>query len=330
MGEELNDAQSPDGESQAQEAGQHEDEGSMLEAIEQGLGLDQEQSEGKDGAEDGEAALEGTEDAALKKPADESVASKDDEDLSMPDGLSIKAQDRFRKLTGRLQETSQALKGATEELDQFRRVVQSSMATPQEFSQAIEYMRMVKSGDLDGALRVLDEQRRQIALATGRAVPGTDPLVDFPDLRARVDQFQMDEQAALELARSRALIQEIQRQQQMSSASIQRQQAMQSDRAQAVAEIDRMGAQWAQADPDFSAKEDVILKSIPEIAKRFPPSLWAGQVRLLYDTLSAMPAHATPKTALKTPLRSSGKAGGSKQPESMLEALTAGLGYGID
>jgi len=330
MGDELNESQSQEAESHAKEDVKHEDEGSMLEAIEQGLGLDQEQAEDQGGEANEEEAPDGTEDAALKKAGDEPASPKDDEDLSMPDGLSTKAQDRFRKLTGRLQETSQALRGATEELDQFRRVVQSSMATPQEFSQAIEYMRMVKSGDLDGALRVLDEQRRRIALATGRVVPGTDPLAEFPDLRARVDQFQMDEQAALELARSRALIQEIQRQQEMSSATMQRQHAAQSERAQAIAEIDKLGAQWAQADPDFSAKEDVILKRIPEIAKSFPPSLWASQVRLLYDTLSAMPAPATSKVALKTPLRSSGKSGGSKQPESMLEALTTGLGYGID
>jgi len=117
MGDELNESQSQEAESHAQEDGQHEDEGSMLEAIEQGLGLDQEQAEDQGGEANDEEAPDGTEDAALKKAGDEPASPKDDEDLSMPDGLSIKAQDRFRKLTGRLQETSQALKGATEELD---------------------------------------------------------------------------------------------------------------------------------------------------------------------------------------------------------------------
>lgn len=302
------------------------DEGTMLDAIEQGLAPEAEETEGEAPAEEGkqEEPAEGAEQEAPSQDAGKPA----EDDLTLPEGLSSKAQDRFRKLTGRLQETSTALKSAQDEVEQFREVVRSSMATPQEFSQAIAYMRMVKSGDLDGALRVLDEQRRQIALATGRSVPGTDPLADFPDLRARVDQYQMDEQAALEIARSRVMVQEIQRAQEQSQFSAQRQHAMQQERAQAVAAIDQLGAQWAKTDPDFQIKEDVILKRIPDIARNFPPSMWAPQVRMLYDALSAIPPPAPKKTAM--PLRSSGKTGGAKQPDTMLEALTAGLNYDIE
>ena len=67
MGDELNESQSQEAESHAQEDGQHEDEGSMLEAIEQGLGLDQEQAEDQGGEANDEEAPDGTEDAALKK-----------------------------------------------------------------------------------------------------------------------------------------------------------------------------------------------------------------------------------------------------------------------
>ena len=96
-------------------------------------------------------------------------------------------------------------------------------------------------------------------------------------------------------------------------------------RQMAMQKVDMMGAEWAKRDPDYRAKEDIILKQIPQIAKQFPPAQWAQQVELLYQTLSAMPIPKPQNTP--QPLRASGQAGGAKQPASMLDALKTGLGY---
>lgn len=308
---------------------------SMLEAIESWLKDGAEQGSDANAADerardeagrfakkDGEAAKPV---AAEQKKSAEKPAAEDD--LSMPDGLSAKAQERFKKLTGRLQETSDALQSAQADIQQFREIVRESKATPQEFAQAIDYMRMVKTGDLENALRILDDQRRQISIALGRPLPGADPLAAFPDLRQRVDAYQMDEQAAIEIARARMMQQQTQQAQQEQHQGMQRQQAMQQERAQAIATIDKLGAQWSKVDPDFTAKEDIILKQLPEIARNFPPSMWPQQVKILYDTLSAMPAPAPARGGAPAPLRASGQSAGARQPTNMLEALQAGLGY---
>lgn len=307
----------------------------LLEALHEGLKPAAEESDAtaKTGAERDEngrfTAKKQEVDDATNKPADPAAvpASKaDDDDLTMPEGLSEKAQERFRKLAGRVHEYGEAYQQAQKTVDEFRQVITATGATPQEFSQALDYLRAMKSGDMDTALRMVENQRRQISLALGRPLPGADVLAQFPDLRQRVDSYQMDEQAALEIARARVMQHQRMQQEQAYQATTQRQQAIEQERAQAIGQIDQLGLQWAKADPDYAAKEEVIRMQLPAIAQQFPPSMWAHQVRMLYDTISAMPMQAPARTA-PAPLRASGQSAGARQPGSMLEALQAGLGY---
>lgn len=261
-----------------------------------------------------------------QKPEVQKAEAKPADETEMPEGLSSKAQDRFRNLVTRLHEKDDQIAQANEVIGEFRQMIQSTGATAEEFSRAIDYMTRIKSGDLEGALTMLDQQRQMIAFALGKPLPGADPLAQYPDLRQAVEAYRMDEQAAMEIARAR----EFQRQQ--TSAHERQQQATQAQhnemaqRQQAVTAIDQMTAQWAKTDPDFTAKEELILKQLPEIASNFPPSMWQQQVRILYNTISAMPM-ARPAQAAPAPLRASGQSAGAKQPASMLEALEGALGY---
>lgn len=294
--------------------------GSMLEAIEAGLSDNADEPAVADGAD------------AEKKP-DPAVEAKPGEhvedDLAIPEGLSKKAQERFTTLVSRVKEREAQAHEANEQIGQFREMIKSTGTTPQEFSQAIDYMRMVKHGDLEGALRIMDEQRRMISLALGKQLPGADALEQFPDLRQRVDAYQMDEQTALELARTRHIQQQDQQHRQQQQETQQRGEQLQQTRQQAVSQIDQMGQQWSKTDPDFRAKEDIILKQLPMIAQNFHPNQWAQQVRILYDTISSVPMQRTAARA-PAPLRSSGQTAGARAPGSMLEALDLGLGYGGD
>ena len=312
------------------EASEPEGPQSMFEAIEQGLKPKASEGEEDKAAADrardelGRFAKQDEKPAGEQKPEAEKPAEADE--FAMPEGLSAKAQERFQTLVSRVKEREQALEAVTRDVEDFRAVINESRATPQDFSQALDYIRMVNTGDLQGALRVIDAQRQQIALALGQPLPGADPLQSFPDLRQRVDAYQMDEATAIELARTRQMQQrqaEMQRQQQQ---TMQSQQAMHTERANAVAQIDQLGAQWAKSDPDYAAKEEIILKQLPQIAANFPPAMWAQQVRILYDTVSAVPRPSPQRTA-PPPLRSSGQTAGNRQPSNMLEALQAGLGY---
>ena len=288
---------------------------SMLEAIEAGL------SDNADEPADDAAAENKPGPAAEVKPEEHA-----EDDLEIPEGLSKKAQERFTTLVSRVKEREAQAHEANEQIGQFREMIKSTGTTPQEFSQAIDYMKMVKHGDFEGALRIMDDQRRMLSIAMGRALPGADPLAQFPDLRQRVDGYQMDEQTALEIARSRMQQNHIQTAQQQQDQAQQQAQNVQQTRQQAVSQIDQMGQQWSKTDPDFRAKEDIILKQLPEIARNFPPSQWPQQVKILYNTLSAMPMQRQVANT-PAPLRASGQGGGARQPKTMQEAIDMQLGY---
>jgi len=318
------------GESTAVSEADNSGPSSMLEAIESGLsGTDEKvetEAEKTERLRDEQGRFAAKEAKPEGAPAKQTEPPKHEDELAMPEGLSQKAQERFTKLVTRVKEHEAQVTELSSTLGQFREMIQSTGTTPQEFSQAIDYMRMVKHGDFEGALRIMDEQRRMLSLAMGKPLPGADPLAQFPDLRQRVDAYQMDEQTALEIARNRVQSNHMQQAQQQQLQTQQQAMQEQQTKAQAIQQIDQLGQQWARTDPDFTVKEDIILKQLPEIAKNFPPSMWANQVRILYNTLSAMPVQnrQPPQPA---PLRPSGQQAGARQPKSMLEAMEMGLGY---
>ncbi len=305
---------------------------SMLEAIEQGLTKE----DGPLDADDGQPRdkhgrfapkVNAGNAATDAEQTIQTEAVKPEDDLSIPDGLSPRARERFQSLVDLVKQRETEATTIRSDLEMFREVVRSSGADPHEFAQLLDYSRMVKSGDLEGALRVLDEQRRNIALALGRPLPGVNALEQFPDLAHRVQTYQMDEQAALEIARSRVAQQQMEAAQREQMMRMQSEQQSMQVRQQAVSMIDRMGAEWAKSDPDYARKEAIIAEQLPLIAQQFPPNLWPQQVAILYQTVSKMPAPAPQRQNGPAPLRPSGQSGGARNPSSMLEAMEMGLGY---
>lgn len=283
---------------------------SMLEAIQDGLKGDEEPKEPEEKQE------------AESKPDQEPAPENEDEP---PEGISKKAQERFRNLTHRLKEKDTELAAVRSDLDGIRTIMQETGGKAEDFGMMFDYMRALNKGDMDHVGKVLAEQVRQYKMMTGKALESVDPLQDFPDLRQRVDSYQMDEQSALELARQRSFARQHQQETAQQQQRHNQTQQFQQVKQQAMAEVDRMGAEWAKRDPDYKIKEELILKQIPVIAQRFHPSQWPQQVEILYQTLSSMPMQR--QSQAPQPLRPSGQTAGAKQPTSMLEALKSGLGY---
>lgn len=286
---------------------------SMLEAIQEGLKAD-EQEEKQEEVEEEKPEEEAAEDA---KPENEDEP---------PEGISKKAQERFRSMVSKVKEKDEQISRLNADLEGIRSVMKDTGAKPEDFAMAFDYLKAVSSGNMEQVGRILQEQIKQYTLATGRNIDMADPLADYPDLRERVNSYQMGEDAALEMARMRNIQAQRQQQERQYYNQQESQQRIMQTRQQAMSEVDRMGAEWASRDPDYKAKEEIILKQIPMIAQNFPPNQWPQQVRMLYQTLSAMPAHK-PSTPSPAPLRASGQTAGNRQPNSMLEALQNGLGY---
>ena len=283
---------------------------SMLEAIQEGLKTDEEE--------------EPKPEEVAEEPKTEEEAKPENED-EPPEGISKKAQERFRSMVTKVKEKDAEIERISSDLNGIRTLMKETGGKPEDFARTFEYIRALNHGDLDHARSILEDQIQQLTIATGKPFNQVDPLAKFPDLRERVNAYQMDEQTAIEMARHRSTQQQ---QQQAVNQYQQRQQSEQQSmqvRQQAIAEIDRMGNEWAKSDPDYAMKEGMITAQAKLISEQFPPHQWPAQVRLMYQTISSMPVQR--QVQQPAPLRATGQKAGNVQPSSMLEALQNGLGY---
>jgi hypothetical protein len=131
--------------------------------------------------------------ADAKVAGDAKAKPKDDKakpDLhKMPEGLKPESQSRFRELSNEVKTLSKRAETAETAVQQhvatingFRDILQETRTSAEELSQLLEYNRMIKTGDLENAMRFLDQQRAEIARFLGRPVDGVDLLAGHPDL----------------------------------------------------------------------------------------------------------------------------------------------------
>lgn len=217
-------------------------------------------------------------------------------------------------------------------------VLTETQTTPEDLTQLLSFNALVKTGNLKGALEMVDAYRAQLCQALGLEAPGVDLLKDFPDLVAAVsgDQPQMTRERALEVANARRLQQNVQQQNQQQSQQQQQVQSIKQQQDDAMAAIERWSQAAAQKDIDWAGKEAKIIEKLDVIVKRYPPNLWLQRLQEEYEATPAAPAQQqqqqqrsaeVPGTGGNTPLRASGARGGLPQAASMEEAIARGLGY---
>ena len=273
-----------------------------------------------------------------QQPAGQPPVVSLEELYTEPEGLAPKSSERFKALVedNRVQraqgeQREQELNVLRDDVQFMRQTFFTDEASTGDFMQFAGYREALKQGDLESAMGMLQQQAQQLQLLMGRKVD-IDPLSAYPDLRQRVDDLSMDEAAAMELARARA-IEAQQQQYAQQSAQRQYQQEEQVQRSQqaisqAVEALNQMEAQWAAQDLNYPAKKQKLVELAPQIQRDFPPHLWPRQIELLYQTLgNASAPTATARTMKNAPLRPTGGGGGKPEPATALDALNQALGY---
>lgn len=264
-----------------------------------------------------ETAPEG-EDAA--KPGDDKPAEINDDELIK--GLSTQAQQRFRELANSAKENKQNFDKLQEETVAFREMVADAQITPQDMLDLLDYGKAIRSGDFGRAREVLQAQMRQLAIATGETFDPVDPLSAHPDLRAAVNEMEITEKHALELARARDIDAARQGQQQRQQQALQQTQQQAEATQQAFNQVAVMANGWRTNDIDWPAKQDFMMAKANEIQQSYPPHLWTRMIQDVYDTYSkAIQAAAQGKPRTPQPLRPGAKAGGQSAPASLHEAM---------
>lgn len=253
--------------------------------------------------------------AANADPAKPDAAAKKQDDLA---DLSPKAQNRFQELTQTLREKDTQLAEANKAIDFVRQTIGETPQAIENFKAFGAYQRAIETGDIETAQKVLVGQLEQLAMLSGKASITVDPLAAFPDLRGKVDAFELDEQTALELARSRTVQQNQQRFVELQHQTQQQQLETQQARIAGQQAVGSLCEHLAATDPDYLAKERVLLEQVAVIRDNYPPHMWATQLQLAYNVATqALKAQQQSLQPRRNPgaIRSTGLSGQRQLPE---------------
>lgn len=285
----------------------------------------EEEAEGDEKEEDKEAGKEKEGGGQEEEEDPDALELTEDERKE----LSERAQQRFERLATRAREAAKQAETYRQQVEGWQEMVRESRASPEEFAQAIEYMRLIHSDDPDEqrqALKVLEAERAALAKRLGEPVAGVDLLSDYPDLQQRVKDMEIDEQTAHEIARARIMEQRQRERIQQQQSSRAQQQTQQTRIQQAAAQLNALGERLAKEDPDYTRKLEILKKHVIPRIRRLPPEEWAAAFEDQYRMLDELAPAVAPKPRVNTGTRRAGAAGGGRpEPKSMEEAIAQSL-----
>ena len=244
----------------------------------------------------------------------------------IPNALKPQTKERMQSLIKTVKEKDQQLVQTTSQLDEIMGHITSTKATPQQYSDSLEYLSLVNSGEpakLEKALNIMLKEVDVLARALGKPVPGVDLLADHKDLKDEIETGMISRDRAMEIAagreRSKIQTQRTTHIQQQNDANTRAQQ----DIDQGKAELNALG-ESLQSDPAYATKRAILVESLKPVFAEIHPSKWAATFKAAYDNLK-IPTVAKPtvKIPVNQPLRPKTPSGGGAQaPRSMLEAVS--------
>lgn len=283
-----------------------------------------------DGGDESAAPAETDEQRAEREKSERDAAAKAEDDKAVKDlGLRGKAEQRFRDLSGQVRDLSQqlesvggeeAIKAITElgGKEGLQRTIEDAKAqhqwdqqmaqigcTPDQFGQAMGVLAAINSDDPAVLRQVRDNLLKEIGLLDDRLGEKTDrhdPLEKDPELRAKVQRGEMDEEDALEILRLRRQAEASTQRNQQATQQQQAQQAQQ----QGAKDLSDIGAELRQRDGDkvFAAKMKIVAPVLDKALPQLPPAQWKQYAADLYASVQ-LPKAAQPPRVGKSPVRQS-------------------------
>jgi len=210
-------------------------------------------------------------------------------------------------------------------------------ASPQEFSQALNYMRAIRSNDpkmLEAAYAQLQSELLGLSERMGKPIPEVNLLRDpkNADLVKEIQDGKLSVQRAHELALWRSR----QARETTTRTTTETTQAQERERAQVLDvgknELNALEDTLIAKDGEalYRAKTEIVYAALEPVFASIDPRNWKATFQAAYDKLKmqapAAPA-AAPPAVRPTPLRPKAPAAGGAQgaPKSALEAVSAAL-----
>lgn len=290
-------------------------------------------------SEESAKVVDEREKAAQKKAEDDKFKGKTTKDFMLSQderrALSQSANRRFHDLTRlstRNEERIAVLSEQNAKLQQARDTIMDVMEehgvrTSAELTPLLQYNKLLVTGDLEGALAMVDEQRAQLLTALGREADGVDLLKDFPDLQAAVENEEITRKAAIETATLRRREQSRRQQDESANQQTQRLQQDNDAREAALTSISQWEAGLTGKADHTDARVAHVNSKMQAVMEKYPPRLWLETIRLIYDNYRAPATTVRRLNGGDEPLRPGGPGGGNhKAPTSMEAAIAQGVG----
>lgn len=272
---------------------------------------------------------------AESKPEETKEAKPSDEFGTLEDSVPEKTRERFEAIKTKYDAIAQERDTVRAEADKWVEAVTSTGTNPEQFGMALTWLKKVNSRDpkdLEDAYQIMLNEVQVLGKTLGKPLPGVyDPLDEYPDLKAKVDDGLMDDAAAQEVAQARAM-------RKLSESSREsEQQTVQEKKIydDTMADVRKFGAELQASDPYFQQKmqylEPIITAAVSSGA---PPQNWLKIIKGAYEKLPnpVAPAPTSPRPNVPDPIRPTGATPATssieKEPGSELEALNQALERG--
>lgn len=301
--------------------------------VEQETDAQQENTE-KSGEETPKAEQENSEQAKDQQVSDSDKAITDD-DLKPLEGAKASTQERFQKITegyktekARADTLAEENSRYKESFDSLRQLGFNDEAAANDLVEFSSYRQALAAGNVEQFQQILSAQIKQFQDLHGKPVQiGGSIINDHPDLQQKLENMEIDETTALEVARARNLqnraSRETQRQNEQMQASQQSVQVVND----AVGQVVAMEENWRKTDPDFNAILPELKDSIVEIRSKMHPSQWPVAIEMQYKAIKKALALRETQNRQTTPLRGNSHMSGNRQPTNMQEAVLQEMGF---
>lgn len=315
-----------------------EHEVSPADAVVADMGLDEQEVEVTvpETPEPEESAEEPAEEAA--EPAEEPAKITDDDLTPLASGNKA-TQERFRKVTEGYKEERQRAEALStenarykESFDALRSLGFTDEAAAQDLVALSEYRNILATGDVEMFNKVIGNQIREFESLHGKkASIQASALDNFADLKDKVENLEIDEETALELARSRNLQQRAQRDQTARNEERVKTETSQQEINNAVGAIEDMQANWQKLDPDYAAILPHLKEQMPQIGKEYPAHMWPSIIDMQYKTLKRALISAAASKQTAQPIRGGGAGAASRAvPKNPQDAALLEMGFDIE
>jgi len=282
-----------------------------------------------EGAKPGEAAKP----ADAAKAADPAGKPKDAINDPIDARLKPETKARIESLVSTAKDLTAQLNTARADLNDLVASIQETRSSPEQYGQALDYLRMVNSGNPAELRKCLDFMQREVqalAMQLGVAAPGVDFLAEHADLQEKVRDGALSDEDAREIAAGRARAKFETASGDAAARASQQQAAVATQRRAGADALNAWERETAGKDPSFAAKRETLKVELTKQLPNFQPNQWASVAAMIYKSLAApapVPAPATrPVSGQNQPLRANNPAGGTTAaPKSLEDAIFGGI-----